>query len=55
MDIRRYRKGVIAVVAAFVTIAQTFGWPVAENLSDDVIATFDAIAAALVIWVPNAE
>lgn len=54
MDISRYRKAIIAVTAAAITVAQTFGVPLADELSDQVIAVFDAIAAALVYVVPNA-
>lgn len=55
MDIARYRKGVVAVVAAAVTVAQLAGVPVADSLSDSVVAVFDVIAAALVVAVPNAQ
>lgn len=53
MDLSRYRKAVIAVIAAIVTIAQTAGVPVAEELSDSAVAVFDAVAAFLVYLVPN--
>jgi hypothetical protein len=55
IDISPYRKAVVAAVAAGVTIAQTLGVPVAAELSDSVIAVFDAVAAVLVYIVPNAE
>jgi predicted MFS family arabinose efflux permease len=55
VDISRYRKGFIAVVAAGVTLAQTFGLPVADGLSDNLVAVFDACAAVLVIAIPNAD
>lgn len=51
--IARYRKGLIAVIAAAVTVGQVVGFPLAEEFSDDAVAIFDAIAAALVIIVPN--
>jgi hypothetical protein len=54
MNLAAYRKGLIAVLAAVVTIAQVAGWPLADDLSDQAVAVFDAIAAALVIIVPNA-
>ena len=53
MDISRYRKGVIAVAAAVVTVAEALGLPVAEDLSQTAVAVFDSIAAVLVILVPN--
>lgn len=49
-----YRKGVIAVVAAFVTVAHAFGFPVADDLSTEIVAVFDSVAAILLILVPNA-
>jgi predicted MFS family arabinose efflux permease len=52
-DLSAYRKGVVAVVAAGVTVAQVAGLPVAEELSDSLIAVFDSVAAALVILIPN--
>lgn len=55
MNIAPYRKAFIAVVAAAVTVAQAFGVPVAEDLSTEVVAVFDAVAAILVYVVPNAE
>jgi hypothetical protein len=53
VDISRYRKGVIAVLAAVVTVAQVAGFPLADDLSDKAIAVFDSLAAILVILVPN--
>ena len=53
--VARYRKGLIAVLAALVTVGQVAGFPVAEEFSDNAVAVFDAIAAALVILVPNAD
>jgi len=55
MNIAPYRKAFIAVVAAGVTVAQAFGIPVAEDLSTEVVAVFDSLAALLVYAVPNAE
>lgn len=55
IDLRKYRKAFIAVVAAGVTVAQTFGLPVADELSDTVLAVFDSVAAFLVYLIPNAE
>lgn len=53
ITIARYRKGLIAVLAALVTVGQVAGFPIAEEFSDKAVAVFDAIAAALVIIVPN--
>jgi hypothetical protein len=47
------RKAVIAVVAAVVTVCHAFNVPVAEDLSQQAVAVFDAVAAALVFIVPN--
>lgn len=55
MDIARYRKATIAVIAATVTVAQAFGVPVAEDLSTELVAVFDAVAAVLVYAIPNAD
>lgn len=54
MDIRPYRKFAVAIVAAAVTVANAFGVPGAEDISKEVIAVFDAVAAILVYVVPNA-
>lgn len=48
-----YRKFVVAFVAAAVTIANSFGFPVVEDASDEFIAIFDAVAAFAVYLVPN--
>lgn len=53
MNLKPYRKAVVAVVAAAVTVAHAFGVPVAESLPDKVVALFDAVAAFLVYFVPN--
>lgn len=53
MNIAPYRKAFVAVVAAGVTVAQAFGLPVAEDLSTELVAVFDAVAAVLVYVVPN--
>ena len=53
MNLAPYRKAVIAVVAALVTVGQAFGWPVTDELGKEVVAVFDAVAAVLVYWVPN--
>lgn len=53
MNIAPYRKFVIAAVAAAVTLANAFGVPVVEEVSDEIIGVFDAIAAVLVYTVPN--
>jgi hypothetical protein len=55
INIHKYRKAFIAVVAAGVTIAQAFGLPVADDLSNTAAAVFDSVAALLVYAVPNAE
>ncbi len=55
MDISRYRKAFIAVVAAAVTVAQAFNVPLADELSTKAVAVFDSLAAILVYVVPNAE
>lgn len=48
-----YRKAVIAAVGAIVTIAAAFNVPVAGDLSQEVVGIFDALAAVLVLAVPN--
>lgn len=53
MDLSPYRKAVIAVIAAAVTVAQAFGVPVAEDLSTELVAVFDAVAAVAIYAVPN--
>jgi hypothetical protein len=55
VDIKPYRKFVVAFVAAAVTVANAFGVPVVEEASDEAIAVFDALAALLVFAVPNAD
>jgi hypothetical protein len=55
VDIKPYRKFVVAVVAAAVTVANAFGVPVVEEASDEAIAVFDALAALLIFAVPNAD
>jgi predicted MFS family arabinose efflux permease len=55
MNIAPYRKAFIAVVAAGITVAQAFGVPVADGLSDNATAVFDAVAAILIYAVPNAK
>ena len=52
-SIAETRKFVIAAVAAVVTAANAFGFPVAEDLSAEVVAIFDSVAAALVLIVGN--
>jgi hypothetical protein len=51
--LRKYRKGVLAVLGAVVTVANISGLPLAEDLPDAVIAVYDSVIAALVIVVPN--
>lgn len=53
MNLAPYRKFVVAIVAAAVTVANAFGFPVVEEASEEFIAVFDAIAALLVYAVPN--
>lgn len=53
IDLAQYRKGVVAVLAAAVTVANLVGLPVVDGLSDAVLGVFDAVAAALVVIVPN--
>lgn len=53
MDIRPYRKFVVAFIAAAVTVANAFGLPVVEDASDELVAVFDALAAFAVFTVPN--
>ena len=55
MNIAPYRKAFVAVIAAAVTVAQAFGVPVAEDLSTELVAVFDAFAALLVYAIPNAD
>lgn len=52
-SIAQTRKFVIAAVAAIVTAGNAFGFPVAEDLSQEVVAIFDAVAAVLVLVVGN--
>lgn len=54
MDIRPYRKFAVAIVAAAVTVANAFGVPVVQDVSQELIGVFDAVAAVLVYAVPNA-
>lgn len=54
-DLAKYRKGVVAVVAAGVTVANLAGVPLAAGLSDGVLGVFDSLAALLVIAVPNSK
>ena len=49
MDISRYRKGVIAVVAAVVTVAAAFDITFAADFSEQAVAVFDSLAAILLI------
>lgn len=53
MNLAPYRKFVIAIAAAAVTLAQAFGIANAEEISKEAIAVFDAIAAIGVYAVPN--
>jgi hypothetical protein len=53
MNFAPYRKFVIAFVAAAVTIAHAFGIAEADEISKQVIAVFDAVAAIGVYLVPN--
>jgi len=53
VDLSPYRKAAVAVIAAAVTVAQAFGVPVAEDLSTELVAVFDAVAAVLVYLIPN--
>lgn len=51
--LRKYRKGVLAVAGAVVTVANLSGLPLAENVPDAVIGVYDSMIALLVILVPN--
>lgn len=53
MNLAPYRKFVVAIVAAAVTVANAFGFPVVEDASDEIVALFDALAAVAVFAVPN--
>lgn len=53
MNTSKYRKFVIAAVAAGVTLANAFGVANAEEISKEVVAVFDALAAIFVYVVPN--
>jgi hypothetical protein len=53
MNLAPYRKFVIALCAAAVTIAHAYGFANAEEVSKEVIAVFDAVAAIGVYLVPN--
>lgn len=53
MNIGQYRKFVVAIVAAAVTVGNAFGFPVVEDVSQEVIALFDVLAALVVARVPN--
>ena len=55
MNIAKYRKAFIAVIGAGITVAHAFGAPVADDLSKELVAVFDAVAAVLVYVVPNAD
>lgn len=50
MDVSNIRKAIVAVVGAAVAIANAAGVPVAEDLSNSVIALATAV---LVYLVPN--
>lgn len=50
---RRYRKGVVAIVGAVVTVTQVLGINTLPDLSHQVLSVFDAICAVLVIVVSN--
>ncbi len=52
-DYPRYRKAIVAVVGAAVTVLAAFNVPVADGLSDGVVAAIDTIAAVLVFVLPN--
>lgn len=54
MNLAPYRKFVLAFIAAAVTIAHAFGIASADDISKQVIAVFDAVAAIGVYVVPNA-
>lgn len=51
--LREYRKGVVAVLGAAVTVANLAGVPLAADAPDAVIGVYDAVIAALVILLPN--
>ena len=53
--LHEYRKGVIAVSAAVVTVANLAGFPLAESLPDAVVGVYDSVVAVLVIVVPNKQ
>jgi hypothetical protein len=53
MNLAPYRKFVIAFAAAAVTIAQAFGVANADEISKQVVAVFDAVAAIGIYAVPN--
>jgi hypothetical protein len=53
LNLAPYRKFVIAICAAAVTIAHAFGLAVAEEISSEVIGIFDGLAAILIYAVPN--
>lgn len=51
--LREYRKGVVAVLGAAVTVANLAGVPLAADVPDAVVGVYDAVIAALVIILPN--
>ena len=53
MNLAPYRKFVIAFLGAAVTIAHAFGVANADEISEQAIGVFDALAAIGVYFVPN--
>jgi len=53
MNLAPYRKFVVAIVAAGVTLAHAFGVANADEVSKEIVAVFDALCAIGVYWVPN--
>jgi hypothetical protein len=49
----RYRKAVIAALAGGLAVLNALGVPVAEDLSTNLVAAINAVAAVLVYVIPN--
>lgn len=53
MNLAPYRKALVAIIGAVVTVLHAFNVPVADDIPVQVIAIYDALTALLVYAVPN--
>lgn len=54
-SIPEVRKALIASLGAVVSICHAFGVPIADDVSTEAVAIFDAAVAFLVFVVPNSS